>query len=351
MTSPVTVIGGGTRPAPAVTSLGSLSGAPTPEEKPSVSAIKPTTLAGAVPASIPSKPVLTAMPGTKPADIPPARAAEPPKPTAIQSSKPVASGPVKPSMMPGAVRQVVDVPVAELAARFPVANAACLEQVKAVLASIAPENMDTVDWLRYGVVVQESVNESIKERLALASGDDARQVPALLTRLHKLLNALLDAMEGGFFKKPAKAVWHASESEIRQLESMLAAGAKALMDVLDKLLDIKKDIDHAMVRLEGTYLAGEYLFDTLNDDVKSVLQARLLAITKTQALMQENLLALQTDEAHFRELIVLVQDGVLLKLPAVYSQLASLPDKPNETQRYLVTEKLTDLVQSVERKL
>lgn len=351
MTSQVTVIGGGARPAPAVTSLGSLSGAPAPEEKPNVSAIKPTTLGSAVPASVPSKPVLTAMPGTKPADILPARAAEPPKPTAIQSSKPMASGPVKPSMMPGAVRQVVDVPVAELATRFPVANAACLEQVKAVLASIAPESMDTVDWLRYGVVVQESVNESVKARLALASGDDARQVPALLTRLHKLMNAILDAMDGGFFKKPAKAVWQASESEVRQLEGMLAAGAKALMDVLDKLLDIKKDIDHAMIRLEGTYLAGEYLFDKLSDDVKNVLQARLMAITKTQALMQENLLALQTDEAHFRELIVLVQDGVLLKLPAVYSQLASLPDKPNETQRYLVTEKLADLVQSVERKL
>lgn len=351
MSPKVTVIGGGERPAPAVTSLGGLGGAATPERK-VVSAIPTTTLPG-TPGAQPAAVALTAMPGTKPTETTRSNVEHHPAPPATQIAveRPTPAGPVRPSAMPGSVRQVIEVSLEVLSTRFPVASKDCLTHVKAVLAAIAPASMDTVDWLRYGVAVQAEANETITRRLTLASGDASRQVPALLTRLHKLLQAVLDAMEGGFFKKPAKVVWQGCAAEVSQLEGMLAAGAKTLMDVLDKLLDIRKDIEEVLVRLEATYLAGEYLFEQVRDDVKDVLQARLLAVTKTQALMQENLLALGADEVHYRELIVLVQDGVLLNLPAVCSQLASLPDKPNETQRYLVTEKLSDLVQSVERKL
>jgi hypothetical protein len=46
-----------------------------------------------------------------------------------------------------------------------------------------------------------------------------------------------------------------------------------------------------------------------------------------------------------------VQDGVLLKLPAVHAQLARLASRPSETQRFLAAEKLTDLLQTLKRAL
>ena len=61
------------------------------------------------------------------------------------------------------------------------------------------------------------------------------------------------------------------------------------------------------------------------------------------------MLALAT--TNVQELITLVQNGVLLQLPAVYSQMAGLPTKPSDTQRYLATEKLAELAQTINRKL
>jgi hypothetical protein len=46
-----------------------------------------------------------------------------------------------------------------------------------------------------------------------------------------------------------------------------------------------------------------------------------------------------------------VQDGVLLKLPAVHAQLAGLASRPSETQRFLAAEKLHDLLQTLKRAL
>jgi len=60
---------------------------------------------------------------------------------------------------------------------------------------------------------------------------------------------------------------------------------------------------------------------------------------------------LTLDKERVQEIMTLVQDGVLLQLPAVYSQLAGLSAKPSDTQRYLAVEKLTDIVQFIQRKV
>jgi hypothetical protein len=59
---------------------------------------------------------------------------------------------------------------------------------------------------------------------------------------------------------------------------------------------------------------------------------------------------LELDKTIVQELAVLVQDGVLLKLPAVYSQLADLSAKPSETQRCMAVEKLSEIVHHIKRK-
>ena len=67
--------------------------------------------------------------------------------------------------------------------------------------------------------------------------------------------------------------------------------------------------------------------------------------------LSQQIQTLELDKTTVQELTVLVQDGVLLKLPAVYSQLADLSAKPSDTQRFMAAEKLSEIVHHIQRKL
>jgi len=319
----------------APTSLGGLGagglGAGGPAPATQGSAIRPTVF----------KP--TAMPGTAPA-MPP-EASSMPKPAAAPAE------PVKASALPGTQRKALDVSYAQLALRFPGKAPDLIERTKAILAGISPQTMSTPAWLAFGKPAQEEQATLVKERLALMEAPGAKSVVQHLARLHTLLQEIVDALGGGFLKKPALKVWESVRGEVGQLEGLLSnaePGLAAAYGEMDRLANKNKEVGDS---LQANALAAEYLIDILDPEVGQLMVSRLTSLSTSQARAIEQVQTLALDKEHVQELMTLVQNGVLLQLPAVYSQLAGLSAKPSDTERYLATDKLNEIVQIIQRKL
>jgi hypothetical protein len=298
----------------------------------------------------------TAFPG---ATAPTTKAAEPAavKPTAMPYQAPTpAVAPaehVKASVLPGVQRKPLDVSIETLVRRFPGTPSAMLVAVHAVLAGVSPQAMDTPAWLRFGVQAQELVSALVKERLSLMETAETRAVTQHLSRLHALLHEVLDAMEGGIFKRSVAKVWDTVEGEIRQLEGLLSTGGASLVTFIGEVERLVQKNRAAGDVLQAHALAADYLFDIAPSDVGPLLTTRQTAMTTSQALTLEQIQTLALDKGSVQELMTLVQDGVLLQLPSVYSQLAGLSavSKPSDTQRFMAAEKLTEIVQFIQRKM
>lgn len=307
-----------------------IGGSGAPEPVPAPGALKPTVLPGSV---LPgSTRAVTAMPS-----MPPSPAVAPPVFAA--------------SALPGVQRKPVAVPLPELARRFPHTEAAALQRTQGVLAGLHVQSLDASGWLRFGMAEQEELAALIRQRLQVAQEATTRSVPQHLRRLHELLSDVLEALDGGFFRKPAAAVWADHEAEVEQLESLLGASRAALSDQLQALGQLQQPVLACSQRLEASALAAEYLLDQVGPEAGGLLLARITSLTGSQAMLQEHRLHLEQDASRLQELMTWVQDGVLLKLPAVHAQLAGLASRPSETQRFLAAEKLTDLLQTLKRAL
>ena len=279
-----------------------------------------------------------------------------PGPTTIKASTSAAAAPTRPkkpfqpSSLPGVQRKPVQVTMTELIRRFPQAHPDALEHCRAVLNGVHVQSMDAAGWLNFGMPEQERFAGLMKQRLKLAQEPSSRMIPQHLARLHDLLKEVLDAFEGGFLKKPAAKVWTEHEEEVQQLERLLNDSDEVLAEHLRALGRLKGTASECGEQLEATALAAEYLLDQVDGEVGGLLVARLTSLTESPAMLRDHLLFLAQDLSQTQDLITLVQDGVLLKLPAVYSQLAGLTIKPSETQRFLAAEKLTDVLQTLKRK-
>ncbi|KVP75386.1 hypothetical protein WJ96_06385 [Burkholderia ubonensis] len=302
-------------------------------------AFKPTAMAGAAPAV---QPVAPAQP-------------TPLKPTAVPFTAPApAVAPaehVKASALPGTQRKPLEVTYETLAQRFPGTAPKQLERAQAVLAGISPQAMNAPAWLGFGVQAQEGLAALVKQRLALMESPVTRGVAQHLSRLHTLLTEVLDAMDGGFLKRSVAKVWESVYVEVRQLEDLLSTAQPALLGVLADMEALSNKNTEVGEVLQANAMAAEYLIDLLDAQVGQLLVTRLTALSTSQALVLEQVQTLTLDKERVQELMTLVQDGVLLQLPSVYSQLAGLSAKPSDTQRFLAAEKLTEIVQFIQRKL
>ena len=204
----------------------------------------------------------------------------------------------------------------------------------AILLSVILVAMGLISYERFGEIRQNT-----------------RAIVQHLTRLQTLLKDVLDALEGGFLKKSAVKVWEAVDGEVHQLEHLLQQACPLLLTTLDDMHRIAAKASDAGEALHANSLAAEYLFDKVDASVGNLLTSRLTALSTSQALVLEQLQSLSLDQQRVQELMTLVQDGVLIQLPSVYSQLAGLSAKPSDTQRFLAAEKLTDIVQFIQRKL
>lgn len=337
MSIKATVIGG----APVMaairpTSLGGLSGGVQPEA-PKAPSLRPTAIQPGQVTPAPAAPLASA------------------KPTALLMGTPlpkaVEAAPVQASALPGTQRKTVVVSLEELGRRFPGLAADMKTRIQGLLAGVSPVSMDTGAWLSFGTQAQEDAAKLVKERLALMESAETRGVTQHLTRLQTLLGEVLDAMEGGFFKKAPQKVWDDVSAEVHQLEGLLNQAYPKLMGLTSRIDALVEKNREAGVVLSANALAAEYLTDLVAHQMGSLLVSRIAALSTSQALTLEQIQTLELDKTTVQELTVLVQDGVLLKLPAVYSQLADLSAKPSDTQRFMAAEKLSEIVHHIQRKL
>lgn len=302
-------------------------------------AFKPTEMPGMAPSAPAPAPVALAQ-STAPTALP-----------AGSPAAPVRAEPVRASALPGTQRKPLDVGLDNLARRFPGIDVALLERTRGLLAGVTPQSMSTPAWLNFGAHAQESLSGLVKERVALMESSVAHGVSQHLTRMQYLLREVLEAMDGGFFKKPAATVWSSVVDEVRQLEPLLSNARPALGLLLGALSDLVVKNKDASETLHANSLAAEYLIDVAGPEAGHLLVSRATSLATSQALALEQIQALTLDATQVQELMGLVQDGVLLQLPAVHSQLAGLSTKPSDTQRYLATEKLNEIVNLMQRKL
>lgn len=332
------------------TSLGELPGATKAEPSPAP-LLQPT---GIKPSPIQASPTKLAP------TLAPAYASEPAstvisvKPTGLPKGEPlprvVEVAPVHASALPGIQRKAVEVSLEDLGRRFPGLDVSLKTRVQGLLAGVCPESMDTGAWMSFGTQVQEDVAKLVKERLALMESAETRAVTQYLTRLQALLAEVLDAMEGGFFKKSPQKVWEGVSAEVRQLEGLLNQAASKLMGLTGRMDALVAKNREAGVAVSAVALVADYLTDKVGAQAGSILVSRMTALSTSQALTLEQIQTLELDKNTVQELAILVQDGVLLKLPAVYSQLADLSAKPSDTQRFMAAEKLSEIVHHLQRK-
>lgn len=301
--------------------------------------------AQSVPVGSPSRRATpTAIPQRTAASAPLARAPVPAPAAPVAPSAPVAA-----TALPGQQRKPLEVSLETLAARFPGADEPTLNRVQSVLRGVVPEALTSAACLAFGKASQEELAKLVKQRLALTQEAPTRGAIQHLTRMHRLLGEVVDAMDGGFLKKPATRVWVDVSPELAQLESLLTGAELGVaLGTQDALVQKARACSED---LQAASLAAEFLAEGGEERVAQLLTPRALSLTQSVALALEQIQALEVEKARTRELMTLVQDGVLVQLPAVYSQMAALAAQPTDTQRFVAREKLGDLMTFIHRKL
>lgn len=258
---------------------------------------------------------------------------------------------IKASSLPGVARKSIDLSLSELVARFPNSTREECGRIKSILSGIAPDSWTTASWLNYGVVAQEQVTALIRERMAIVDCHDIRTMPQHLKRMQRLLTDSLSTLTAtGMFTKPSKGGWNKNEREICQLADLLDVGSKVLVRTVADIDDLIVRSNEVEDQVKSYLLSAEYLITVLPRDKSDIVLSRQMALATSQALIQEHIMSLHHDSLMVQNLIGMIHDGVLLRLPAVSTQMANTPDTPNDTQRFLAVEKISELVQYFERK-
>lgn len=272
------------------------------------------------------------------------------KPTALPAgAAPTPHIDVKATPLPGMVRKTLDVPTNVLLSCSPNASTTVCEHARAILAGITPEVWGTTEWLNYGVEVQEEVADLIKERLALLDDQTSRTIPPHLSRMHRLLNEAVESLKGGFMRKPNKHGWKKNEPELKQIAGLLEKGSEKLFATLSEIDSLIKRSSEKEVDVQASTTAADYLLTILPQQKAELLQSRAMALLTSHALLQEHVFSLQQDIERVKELIKVVQNGVLIQLPSVITQLANTPDEPTDTQQFLAVDKLSELIQLLDK--
>lgn len=309
------------------------------------SSIKPTAFPGGGPLRVTQGP--SALPANPSA---PRAAAEPVKPTAMKPSIPAPPAPITLSALPGVQRKSLEVGIPDLVKKYPGVGLAVLQRVQRLICGIHVTSFDSVRIIGFGLDAQAELAALIKQRLDVAQAPAMRAAPQHLTRLHLLLSDVLAAFGGGFLKRSPEKVWADCRSEVEQLQKLLGDAAAELVTQLGCLSALRLPAEACSESLEALALAADYLLDEVSPDQASLLVGRVASITSSQAMVREHVIYLSQDISAIEELVLLVNDGVLLKLPSIYTQLASLAGKPTETERFLASEKLTDVLQTIKQR-
>lgn len=238
----------------------------------------------------------------------------------------------------------------------PDASQTVLTAAAAMLAEAPLNDAPDSAWLSYGLAEQMLASEMASQRLTLAQSSPARAVTAHLDRLRSILENVLAAMQPGLLRRRSPIeVWRDHSSEIEQIETILKDGVDQLRAVIRSSEQQQRSTVHTDDRLRAADIAGQYLLEkeALPEAARLSITDRLLALVRSRALVQEQRAQIELDIDPIRDLLMLVQDSVLIQLPAVRSQLTALQQrddlrgKHNDTDRFLITEVITDLLQPI----
>lgn len=316
---------GGTAPQPEPTRI-SIGGVPS---------VSPAALPSA-PQSGPSRPAPTrlALPGALQAEvIEPRRAA------------------LKPSALAGVQQRPFSAAAQELLQLFPEALPRAVQLAQQQIGAAPLPTARALDWMRFGEPQQQRLAQLVTQRLQLAEEPLLRQVPLLLRQLQARMSDLLEALQGGVFRRTPARIWSEAAPEVRLVETRLQQALPQLQSHQALLAELEQQTEAARQQLQSLDMAAAWLLERTGDDIQTTLSARAAAILASQALALEQLQLLQLDQGHLQALAALVQEGVLVKLPAVLAQLAPLGPRLSETQRLLLADVVAELKAFIERKL
>lgn len=321
-----------------------------------MSAFKPTSLGTPAASKEPMAPTRLGAP---------ARTDAPPAPTVVISPTKVASGlsvlqnfagvpelaERLVSILPGSVQRYFDISLDVVMAALPSAPEADALAAQKVLRCADYTSWTASDWLQYGRDAQEAVSHCVTQRLSIMGRDSCRTTPRHLAKLQELLGeVLLAAKDTGLFARSPKKVWLQHEAEISHLEQLLGAGLKALTEAVNDLESLAEAEQAAALELSGHLLAVDFLANKLSPAAHQHAVTRQLALTKSQVLLTEHSAYRALDNTSLMQLIEHLNDGVLIQLPALRAQLASLSDKPSSTQRFQLIDQFDALLQSLSKR-
>ena len=315
-------------------------------------------------------------------EVPPVTAAHRPAPTKLQMAVPEvaraselshAQGqPIRPTrMQPGdAVSTLSDLATKPLPSRLSGVHKQPFRADEKVLRQLSPQAPESLlqlamrhiaaaplpaaaalSWMRFGEPAQQLLAQLIKQRMHAAEEPVLRQIPVLLRQLHGRMADLLEALQGGVFRRTPAKVWTDAAPEVAFVEARLQQALPLLQARQAQLSDLVRQTHDVHQQLLALDIAGEFLLTQVDAEIQTTLGARSAAILASQALALEQLQLLELDQNSLRDLTALVQDGVLLKLPAVLAQLATLNQRISETQRLLLADVVSELKAFIERKL
>lgn len=264
---------------------------------------------------------------------------------AVEPSPALAPAPITITQLPGIVRQGLQVSPGKLAEKFPGESEEMLKAVAHRLADIVPDTLSVALCLQLGEAEQEAANALLNRRLEIAAKGVARPVLAHLSRLRTVLSDQLEAVDrvGLFQRRTLRARWDHVWPELKRIRAAIEAGMPAMRGYLADLDTLKSEADDQGRHVRCSELALAWLADTVSPDLRDVLRVRQAALQYSAAMLIEQVQWLGLEYQQATTLTLLLQDGVLNQLPAVHLVMASLPDTPDETQKFIAVEKLMAL--------
>lgn len=251
---------------------------------------------------------------------------------------------ILPSSLPGTQRRPLAVTAEELESAFPKYSVEDRTVAQGVLGGFSLEAANPSTILAFEKGPQEELTAIAKERLAIAQRPGVRYVVQHLNRLQVLLQEVLDSFEGGFLRRSPEKVWQMHSSEIQQIEQLLDDADDKLATELGELATMKARCESCRKSLGGAALAADYLVGRLREEMASLMLSRLASITASQVLVTEQINLIDRDAEQLQEITLLVQDGVVHRLPAIYAQLTALGGRINDTDRFHAVERLNAIL-------
>lgn len=262
----------------------------------------------------------------------------------------------KPSVMPGTIRNGLEVTLQELEKAYPGNSRETLNRVLQILKGTIVETLRVVTCSQWGQSAQEKYQELVKDSLEITSKGEARDGTKHLSRLYTILEEIVllfqnQGSKGLKFWEKKQTPWEKyleRQGELDQLRQYLGQILPTLRDQQRRIEEINDQAQNVSSEIDAYSIAAQYVADTLGPahELSGHLLTQSMSLTKMIAQIQDGTIL---REAHGRAIDSLadrIQDGVLITLPGwiEHFSLISLNPSMSETDNYSLRQSLEDLV-------